>query len=156
MADRILLGIRSEPDLFHWAIVEGDADTPILTATDQVEAPNTYSEAEALSFFRDKALHIIGQYRVTDVAIRYPEPFARGPARDSGRKRCRVEGVIMEAASSRSLPVLTAILTTISKHLGTKSAKAYLDRDDLRGLDWSKYSTNRREAILVAVAGLSE
>ena len=62
---------------------------------------------------------------------------------------------MLEAAHSRSKRVVVGALTTISSSLGTKSAKKYLNDDDLRGLDWSRYrQKNLREAILVAAAAL--
>ena len=81
----------------------------------------------------------------------------------SGAARCArqitgaavIEGVILEAANSMGLRVVTGALTSISKNLGTKAAKHYLEGNDLRGLDWSRYpAKNVREAILVAASAL--
>ena len=108
----IAIGIRVEAELFHWAAVEGEPDAPILIAADEVSAPETYSEAASLSFYRDRTFHIFDQYRVSVVAVRYPEPSAPGPATDSARKRSRIEGVIMEAANSRALSVVTGAFVT--------------------------------------------
>src|SRR6266853_3731708 len=131
------LGIRVEPSCIHWAVVEGRRDLPILIATDDATAPVQWDEAKALSWYRERILHIIGQYHPATVAVRYQEPKGRA-AGNSGRKRARIEGVVLEAANSRALPVVTGALVTISAKLKTKSAKKYLDHDDLRGLDWSK------------------
>jgi hypothetical protein len=60
----------------------------------------------------------------------------------------------METAHCCGIAVVTGPLATISKNLGTKAAKKYLETDDLRGLDWSKCPKNRREAILVAASAL--
>jgi hypothetical protein len=102
-------------------------------------------------------LYIIDHFKPGRVAVRYPEPRALGANKDSAKSRCRVEGVVLEACSSRNLEVVTGALTTISKNLGSKSGKAkeYLASDDLRGLDWSLLKNSKiREAILVAASVL--
>jgi hypothetical protein len=89
------------------------------------------------------------------VAVRYPETFGRQSVRGADHRRCRIEGVIIEASNSAGLVVIAGALASISKNLGTKAAKHYLESDDLRGLDWSKYpAKNTREAILVAASAL--
>lgn len=151
-----MLGVRAEPRTLHWAIVEGTQDAPILTANDKAEAPAAYDEPSALSWFRARVLYLIDTYRAAGVGVRYPEPSGRGGNRDSARQRSRVEGVVLEAAHSRGLPVLTGALTTIAAKLGTKKAKKYVDDAELRGLDLSSLPPPRREAVLVAVAQLPE
>jgi len=135
--------------------VEGRRESPILVATDDASAPAQWEEAKALSWYRDRLLHIIGQYHPANVAVRYQEIQGKANA-TAARKRARIEGVILEAANSRALPVMTGALDTISAKLKTKSAKNYLQQDDLRGLDWSKLNDHRREAVLVAVSALEE
>lgn len=147
-----ILGVRAEPRSLHWAVVEGMQNAPILTASDKAEAPGAYDEPAALSWFRARLLHLIDTYHPVAVGVRYPEPSGRGGNRDSARQRSRVEGVILEAANARGLPVLTGALTTIAAKLGTKKAKKYVDDAELRGLDLSSLPLPRREAVLVAVA----
>ena len=150
-----VLGIRVEPSSINWAIVEGTRELPILVAADDANAPAQWDEANALSWYRERVLHIIEQYNPAIVAVRYQEPKGRA-AGNAGRKRARIEGIVLEASNSRAIPVKTGALVTISANLKTKSAKIYLSRDDLRGLDWSKQNPLRREAILVAVSVLVE
>jgi len=150
------LGIRAEPGAFNWAVVDGSQAAPALHAYGTEKAPAAYSEAESLAWVRRRVLQIIQQYGPTGVAVRYPEPTARGATKDSARARSRVEGVVLEVASSGNLQVVTGTLNTISKNLGSKSAKNYLASDDFRGLDWSKHKANVQEAILVAASILVE
>jgi hypothetical protein len=150
------LGIRVEPSAIHWAAVEGTKSQPILVAADNAGAPVTYSEAQSLSWYRNRMLHIIQRYKPQIVAVRYPEPTGRAGGSDAMRRRVRIEGVVLEAADFSGLPVTTGALVTISANLGVKSAKTYLGEEDLRGLDWSKRNSLGREAILVAVSALED
>ena len=126
----------------------------MLVAADHSAAPATYDELSALVWFRTQVVHLIQTYSPQLAAVRYPETFMRSAHGSSNDKRCRVEGVVIEAAQSCGIRALTGALATISKNLGSKSAKKYLETDELRGLDWSKHPKNRREAILVAAAAL--
>jgi hypothetical protein len=150
------IGFRVEPSLINWAIVEGTPEAPILAVpVAKLSAPATYGEPEALTFYRERVLLLIKEHRPTIAAIRYAETFGRNSVREVDYKRCRIEGVIEEAANSEGLIVVTGALASISKNLGTKAAKHYLEGNDLRGLDWSKYpAKNAREAILVAASAL--
>ena len=148
------LGFRAERSAINWAVVEGSREEPVLVAADQAVAPATYSEGAALVWFRDQVRQLIQVYSPQVVAIRYPETVIRSSAQLSMHKRCRVEGVLVEVAHSSGITVLTGALATISKNLGTKAAKHYLETEELRGLDWSGHSKNRKEAILVAASAL--
>lgn len=147
------LGVRVEPSRIHWAVVEGSRQLPTLLAADDATAPVQWEEAKALSWYRDRVLHIIGQYHPDTVAVRYEEPKARS-AGNATKRRARIEGVVLEAADSKALRIMTGALVTISSNLNTKSAKNYLKQEDFRGLDWSKQNDYRREAIMVAVSAL--
>jgi Holliday junction resolvasome RuvABC endonuclease subunit len=153
----VAVGFRVEPELIHWAAVDGAVGSPTLVAVDEIRAPHHYTEAQALSHYRDRVLHVLSHYAPTIVAVRYPEPYPPRSATESTRRRSRIEGVILEAASGRSIEVITGTLVTIAKNLGTgsaKQAKQYLEREDLRGLDWAKYQPYTREAILAAASAL--
>jgi hypothetical protein len=153
MGDTTALGFRAEPSAINWAVVEGFLQAPVLVAADHAAAPATYDEPAALAWFRAQVLHLIQTYSPQLAAVRYPETFMRSTTLQSD-KRCRVEGVVIEAAGSCGIRVLTGALATISKNLGSKGAKKYLETDELRGLDWSKHPKNQREAILVAASAL--
>jgi hypothetical protein len=90
------------------------------------------------------------------MAVRFPEPKGRATHGDAARRRSRIEGVILEAAASAGRVVVTGAFVTISARLKAKSAKSFLDEENLRGLDWSTRNVHSREAILVAVAALEE
>ncbi len=150
------IGFRVEPGLVNWAVVEGTSEAPILAVpAAKLASPATYEEPQSLTFYRERVLLLLTEHMPDIVAVRYAETFGRQSVRESDYKRCRIEGVILEAASSKGLRIITGALASISKNLGTKAAKRYLESDDLRGLDWSKYpAKNVREAILVAASAL--
>jgi len=104
-------------------------------------------------WYRERVLQLIDQFSPEASAVRYAESFNPYKEGNSGRLRCRIEGVVLEALASKAIPVVTGSLATISAKLGS-GAKKYLDRKDYRGLDWSKLKKNRREAVLAAVANL--
>jgi hypothetical protein len=147
------LGVRAEVAAINWAVVTGTVDRPVLHAYGTETAPNAYSEAESLAWIRQRTLYIIETYRPRRMGVRYPERNAKGANKDSAKSRCRVEGVVLEAGSSRNLDIVAGALTTFAKHSESDSAKKDLKSDDLRGLDWSKFRDAKlREAILVAAA----
>lgn len=147
-----VLGLRAEPSAINWAILSGTLEAPILEACDKEIAPAAYGEADALVWLRERTVHIIETYGPGRVAVRFPEPTALGANKNSAKSRCRVEGVIVEASRALALKVVTGALNTFGKRFGSGSAKQDLEKENLRGLDWSKYDRNRREAILVAIS----
>ena len=150
------IGFRVEPSLVNWAFVEGSPEQPVLALPPgKLTSPVSYDEPQALTSYRERVLLLLEEHSPDVVAVRYAETFGRQGVRESDYRRCRIEGVILEAANSKGVRVITGALASISKNLGTRAAKHYLQDDDLRGLDWSKYpAKNMREAILVAVSAL--
>jgi hypothetical protein len=152
----IAIGFRAEPSVVNWAVVQGSSAEPVLLGADKLTAPASFDEGAALTWFRDRTQYLVQTYSPNIAAVRSPETFMpRNVKLSSLYQRCRLEGVVIEALHSSGIHVLTGALATISKNIGSKGAKHYLETPDLRGLDWSKYDTNRREAILVAASALS-
>ena len=129
-------------------------EAPVLIDHDKAEAPASFEEPAALSWFRTRVLLLIDTHRPVGVGVRFPESFGRSGNRDASRRRCRVEGVVLEAAHSRGLAVLTGALATIGAKLGTKKPKKYIESAELRGLNLSSLPDQRIEAVLIAVAQL--
>src|SRR6266850_5443825 len=131
-----VLGLRADASQVYWAIVEGTQVQAIVLERDDATAPNSYGDAQALTWFRDRVHLIIDKYGPHVVAIRLPEPIARGSG-DGFRRRLRIEGVLMEAGYAKGVKVAHGALATIASQLGTKAkeAKGFLDDGDLRGLD---------------------
>ena len=151
-----VLGVRVEPRVLHWAVVEGTVSAPVLVASGKAAAPVAMDEANALHWYRSRVVHLIDEYGVSGVAVRSAESFGRHGNSEADRQRARIEGVVLEVAAAKALPATAAALKKISGKLGSAAAKAYLAEDELRGLDWSTLSANRREAVLVAASALTE
>ncbi len=151
------IGFRAFPQGFHWAVVSGSRAEPILEDAQTVEAPPAFGDCEALKFLEDECRRILDDNVPTSAALREAEFFGKQGKQSvvtAGRKRCRVEGVIAASCGRIGLEAKPGTLVTISSNLSTPKAKELLDKDDLRGIDWSDYKKDLREAILVAVSGL--
>jgi hypothetical protein len=120
------LGVRAEIATINWAVVTGTVKRPVLHASATETAPNAYSEAESLAWIRQQVLHIIETYGPGRMGVRYSERNARGANKDSAKSRCRVEGVVLEAGSSRNLDIVVGALNTFAKHSGSHSTKEEL------------------------------
>jgi hypothetical protein len=150
------LGFRADAKHVYWAIVDGTRGAPRIEDRGRAAAPVAYSEAAALSWYRERARHLVETYGPDAAMIRSPEQIARGSGREGARRRLRIEGVLLEAMNSCGLPVITGALATISSRLGTRSARRYLDSGEFRGLDLSTIPGSLREAVLVAVSALPQ
>lgn len=154
---RRVLGLRAEPQGFHWAVVEGCQPTPVLRAHGHCKAPVSYDEPRTLAWCRDRLLHLVKEHVPEALAVRCPEHNSRGTT-DSHRRRFRIEGVLLEVAGSAELPAQGVAFATIGKNLGIgrSDAKDSLEEREFRGVNWADVCKERREAILVAVSSLRE
>ena len=147
------IGFRAFPQGFHWAAVSGSRAEPILEDAQTVEAPLAFGDCEALKFLEDECRRILADNAPHSAALREAEFSGKG-AVAAGRKRCRVEGVIAASCGRIGVEAKLSTLATISSNLSTPKAKEFLEREDLRGLDWRDYKKDQREAILVSVSVL--
>lgn len=150
------IGFRAEARAMNWAIVTREGGSLILIKADTQDLPTTFDEAKGLEWCRKRLHQIVDQHRPAVAGVRYPEPSAMKSNVKSTNERIRMEGVILESLASKGISIVTGALTTIKSILGSESAKAYLKRDDLRGLNWKGLPANRKEAIMVAVAALEK
>lgn len=150
------LGIRVETETVYWAVVEGRASEPVVVGEGKIPAPVSADDAGKLVAQRRAILDVIEQHKPAVVFVRFAETMF-GNRGEAPRKRSRLEGVIMEAAASRSKPVRTGPLSTIGKGLGMDAATAKATRDRALGLgtlEWAKREVEAREAIMAAAAAL--
>jgi hypothetical protein len=149
------LGFRAEPKQVHWAVVEGDADQPVLVDHDKAKPPVNMEEPEGLNWYRKRVAFLIEKFSIDVVGVRYQETHGRRGNVDSICRRSRIEGVLVEAAFAAHVSVVPGVLNQLSARLKTRSAKHYLEDGELRGLDLSSLRAERQEAVLVAVAALA-
>lgn len=151
------IGFRAEPKAIQWSVVSGTKGEPLIIADGNLAAPKTYSEAAALSWYRNQVLLLVDQYQPISGAVRYAELVSRNNTA-STQTRLRIEGVILEALDSKGIiHVVTGALNTLSASIGgSKQAKKYLAGNEFRGVNWSERSSNRKEAILAATAALEK
>src|SRR4051812_8182603 len=121
------LGLRAQPKQLHWAVVEGDADQPILVEHDRAKPPVNSGEPEMLNWYRRRVQFLVDKYSVKVVGVRYQETHGRKGNIDSICSRSRIEGVLVETGFAVGANVFAGTLIQLSAHLGTKSAKHYLD-----------------------------
>lgn len=158
------IGFRVEPKAIHWAVVAGSKATPQLVCCKTLAAPKTFSNSESLGWYAKEIVDVLNQHTPNVVWVREAESVVPGP-RASLISRSRIEGAIIAVASAQGLPVRLGPLATVTAQVRSKasrsaaksrpSAKQYLLIETFRGIDWKDASANQREAILVAVAGLS-
>jgi hypothetical protein len=150
----MVIGFRASPSSTYWAVTSGDQAVPILEDREHWDAPPTLTEAQALSEFRSRALGLFDRFQSASVAVRAAELFGGKGQKSASQRRARIEGVLMEVANSRGIAVDAGSLTTISRLLGVKKAKTFLEEGNLRGIDLSSLKKELQEAVLVAVAAL--
>lgn len=151
------LGIRVETETIYWAVVEGTANDPVVIGEGKIPAPASADDAGRLVAHRRAVLDVIAQHDPAVVFVRSAETMF-GNRGEGPRKRLRLEGVIMEAAASKSKPVRSGPLATIGKGLGIDAATAKTTRDCALGLgtlDWAQREVEAREAIMAAAATLN-
>lgn len=154
-------GFRAEKDKVHYAIADGCSESPILIEQSKFSAPKTYSLAQQLSWYRDRVQTLLQKHAPTYVYIRQAETFLRAKpaanALESMFTRARIEGVLLESVNEKGIPVESGKMQNLSSKLGSSSAKKYIEKGELRGLDLDGIKNkSTREAILAAVAVLEK
>lgn len=153
------IGFRAESGHVNWAVVSGTKEHPVIEQDGKVKVPKSADLAEAFSDVHQNLMSVIKSQRANVASIRIAETyFGRKPSSKTlgGMfARARLEGVVLLACHAQGVPVVAGQLATIRAGLKSKSASAYLDQDDFRGIDWSsKKAKEMREAILAAASAL--
>ncbi|HWB12480.1 MAG TPA: hypothetical protein VG826_24860 [Pirellulales bacterium] len=152
------MGIRVAKDYFRWAVVSKNEDELNIVAKGKMSAPKTYDEADSLAWYRERVQTIAKQHGAKMAAVRFSETFlgrGRGPTSkvlESMLMRARIEGVITEALRADGLPVGTGGWQKISARMGTRSAKAYTDSGEVRGLSIADEPEELQDAITAAIS----
>lgn len=153
------IGFRVEPRRVHWAVVEGSREAPRILAVATLNQPKTFTGAQTLAWYVAQVTALCSEHRVGHAWIREAEGVGQ-QKRAAIAQRSRIEGAIIAAVHARGALVTLGPLGSITAKVKPgktddgkkKSVKAYLEADEFRGIDWSAYEDNQREAILAAVA----
>ena len=150
------IGFRAEKDAIHWAVVEPKKESLLkLSAYGEINAAATEKVPKMLANFREQVRLLIDKHEPDVAIVRMPETFGRRSGNAASLDtRLRVEGVIIEGLASKNVEVRPTALKGISSLMKSNTAKAYLDGEQLRGIDWPNKKMNCREAILAAAAGV--
>jgi hypothetical protein len=148
------IGFRADSKGFHWAVAEGTKSQPILIAHDDAAAPKGYGEPKALTWYAGRVRHLLGEYQPSAGMVRSAEAIARGANKEGAKVRLRLEGVILQTLDAEGKEAILGALSTIGKMLQSKKPKAYLEANNLRGLDLTTVPETVKEAILAAVSAL--
>lgn len=151
------IGFRVEPSAIIYAVVDGTVDKAKVVTTGKLPAPATYDDGDALVWYREKVCAALRDHDVKCMGIRFPEAGNRSAGTGSSMKRLRIEGVVMEATRSMSIPITAAgALQHIRGKLeSTHSAKSYfVPGAELRTIKLDDFAKAYTEPILVAVAAL--
>lgn len=140
----------------HYAAVEGDPQEPILLDDGTWRAPSGFEEPERLSWYRGRVGDLIDTHVPGAAGLKTMETIARASRVDTICRRARIEGVILQRLHESRVRVFEGRFPDAGRRLGTRSARKYIDGDDLRGIDLEGIPRERREAILVATAALPE
>ena len=146
-----VLGLRAEPTAVHYTVANYDAQGVELVASGSVKKPASFTESQGLGHIRNQLISIYKEFRVNRVAIKGTEGNAR--LTSTLIPRFRIEGVVMELASSIEVPASTELITAIASALNFKSSKYKEAKEgtfDPLGLmdGWNSLSVPCREALL--------
>jgi hypothetical protein len=152
----ISIGFRASPDAVHYAVLAQEADAVVVRNVSLVVVPAALHAPEQLRFIRITLLDVIADYRADRAGIRTTEPISKGVS----VARLNIEGVIQELLASGATP--TYFAGPIAKIAGLLKLKPALVKQYMQGTEtypgsgqWSKYSTEGREAVLAARAALA-
>jgi hypothetical protein len=150
------IGFRAEPKAVHYAVIDVDSDAKVVSDHGKFHPPTTYDEAESLKWYRAHIIQEIEKHQPDSAGIRFPEVFGRKGVTSSDFRRLRIEGVILEAIASAGVSAFGGAMGPISSAIGATSAKAYKERGEVRGMDWSKCNDYCKEAALAALASMGK
>lgn len=143
-----VVGVRCEKDAIAYVVLDGSLQSPQLVDHDRVTMPEI-ERPKQLGWLRKEIRELITRTDAGVLAYKAPETNAR--SKDLGRAEC--EGVLQEAALSKSLMPLKRIKRQIKADLAFPESARYLDRAIPENL--ASLPRNRHEAALAALSALA-
>jgi len=153
----IAVGIRCTPHKVFYTIIELEDGNSFSLVNQELIVPKSFDIPNKLKYIRKTLLDIFKEYNVVRAGIRITEHNAQSP----DLFRIMLEAVIQELIASSNVEFyFTGVKGSIASKLG-------LGNDGAIGLlidgsqefnnltDWSSYSIEHRECILVGFASLT-
>jgi len=149
-----IAGIRCTPKKIYYSIIVFNDDETFSLINQELIIPLSFNVPDKLKYVRKTILDIFLEYNVTRAGIRITENNAQTP----NKFRLMLEAVVQELiASSYVEKYFTGLKNSISTKLNisndgtiTSVIEGRLDFNDIT--DWSTFSTEHRESILVGFA----
>jgi len=150
------IGFRVEKEAVHYAEVSGTQGSPVLDDHDKIRLQQGVDISEALALLRTHLCTLFEAQSPDVVGVRLADRPHRNANVMAMLVRARVEGVVLEAAGAKGVPVLAGASTTLKSGLKTKtSLRDYVDGDEFRNVDLSSVrNAMSREAIVAAVSAM--
>jgi len=145
------IGFRVAPEKVHFAI--HDVERNVILNVETLSVPKALIVPEKLKYVRNSVLDILFEYHICNAVIKLPEFNSKGTPNE---RRLQIEAVIQEAFASSELAKYAVVhISNLAPLLGEPRERIKQIRDTATEYeidpDWSKRSTECREAILCAV-----
>lgn len=153
----IAAGIRCTPHKVYYTIIELNGDSSFSLVNQELIVPKSFDVPNKLKYIRKTLLDIFKEYNVVRAGIRITENNAQSP----DLFRIMLEAVIQELIASSNVEFyFTGVKGSIASKLGLGYDGAiglYIDgsQEFSNITDWSSYSIEHRECILVGFASLN-
>lgn len=153
----IAAGIRCTPHKVYYTIIEIKDDTSFSLVNQELIVPKSFDVPNKLKYIRKTLLDIFKEYNVVRAGIRITENNAQSP----DLFRIMLEAVIQELIASSNVEFyFTGVKGSIASKLGLGNDGAiglYIDgSQEFNNItDWSSYSIEHRECILVGFASFN-
>lgn len=149
-----IAGIRCTPKKIYYSIIVFNDDETFSLINQELIIPLSFNVPDKLKYVRKTILDIFLEYNVTRAGIRITENNAQTP----NKFRLMLEAVVQELiASSYVEKYFTGLKNSISTKLNISNDGTITEviegRSDFNDItDWSTFSTEHRESILVGFA----
>ncbi len=151
------IGVRVEPSIVHFAVVEADGDKLEVVTVDSIVFPTALDLPDALHHTRSMFMDVVKIYGVSRAGIRISEWNSMKP----NQQRIGLEAVLQEAMAGGPIQrYFTGVLANIAKRLDmgldAKSLKGEIQshKSSIGVSGWENHSTAEREALITAIAAV--
>ena len=149
------IGIRVEPKIIHYSIVESDNENNIsILDVNRLYVPQAPEMPFVLSFIRTNLFSIIEEYKINTAGIRIPEKIAQC----SSTERTYMEGVIQELLTDSNIEnFFVGRIAKIASNLDIEDRnylkKCFSGKESFSEIkNWDDYIKNAKESLATSLA----